>query len=57
MPKADPHFSRPGDGARDPGFLEGGKMHTFLMLRSLAFNTHDSAKLSVVGNLSPSDRD
>lgn len=27
-PKSDPHFSRLREGSREPGFLEGGKMHT-----------------------------
>ena len=30
MRKSDPHFSRLWDGTREPGFLEGVKMHTFL---------------------------
>ncbi len=27
MSRSDPHFSRLWDGTREPGYLEGGKMH------------------------------
>jgi hypothetical protein len=39
MSSSDPHFSRPGDGAWEPGFLEGGKMHTFHNVDNLAAGT------------------
>jgi len=31
--KPDPHFSQLWDGARGPGFLEGGKIRTLSMSR------------------------